>query len=110
MCKCFECGKEVVKTRDHEQNFCCTPCRTAWNNRRKLRGAEMYDLIMAMRFNRKQSKGLWAIMCRMASEYNAEDKEKGRVSAAPVRTVLERNVRYAATKHTTGHGMRRTST
>jgi len=112
MCKCRECGEEFKKGKSQEQMFCSNACRSSWNNRRKNRGADVYDLFMTMRFDRSNAKGVWATMCRMASEWNEEDKKAfmteeeiktnvskpGRKSFAPVRTVMERNVRFQAVK------------
>lgn len=98
MCKCLECGEKFKASRDHEQLFCSSACRSTWNNRRKSRGAEVYDLFMTMRFDRANAEGVWAVMCRMASEWNAEDKEANRRSFGPVKKVMERNVRYRAVR------------
>jgi hypothetical protein len=99
MCKCIECGSQFTKVRAHEQLFCSSACRTSHANRRKLRGADMYDLFMTMRYDRANSKGVWAVMCRMAQDWNAEDVEAGRKSFMPARKVLERHVQHVATKH-----------
>ena len=42
---CLECGGECGKGE-----FCGSACRMAFNNRRKARGAELYDLFMVHRF------------------------------------------------------------
>lgn len=107
MCKCMECGTEFKKIRAHEQRFCSSACRTSHTNRRKLRGAEIYDLFMTMRYDRDNSKGVWAIMCRMAQSWNEEDKEASRKSFMPARVVLERHVEHVATKHNISRRARR---
>lgn len=89
---CLECGKPVGPSMRYDKVFCCTACGTRWNNRRKNRGAEIYDLFMAMRFDRKNAKGVWAIMCRMASNWNEEDKAAGRKSFVPVRKAVQRSL------------------
>ena len=99
MCKCRECGKEVTKTRANEKRFCSSACRSSHVNRRKLRGAAMYDLFMTMRYDRKNSKGVWAVLCRMAQAWNEEDIAAGRESFSPAREVLERHVQHVAVKH-----------
>lgn len=40
------------------------------------RGAELYDLFMCLRFDRKraQSIGLWTLICRMAWFFRDEDR------------------------------------
>lgn len=103
---CLECGKPVGASNRFDKKFCCTGCGTAWNNRRKQRGAELYDLFMTMRFDRATAKeaGVWAIMCRMASNWNAEDKEAGLRSYSPAKEVLERSVQHVATRHSTRRG------
>lgn len=57
------------------------------------RGAEMYDIIMTMRFNRPlaAAMGLWTILSRMASEARQEDKEQrgGRRSWRRPKDVIE---------------------
>jgi len=99
MCKCLECGKQFKTVRAHEQIFCASECRTAHNNRRKQRGADLYDLFMTMRYDRKNAKGVWAVMCRMAQDWNEDDMEAGRKSFSPARKVLERHVQHVAVKH-----------
>lgn len=94
MCKCRECGSEFKKVRDHEQLFCSSACRTSYNNRRKQRGADLYDLFMTMRYERDEAKALnvWSVMCRMGQDWNDEDKNESRKSYLPARRVLERHV------------------
>lgn len=98
---CRECGTEFQPKVPHAE-FCCSPCRLAFNNRRMQRGAELYDLFMVMRYERGAAKalGLWAIMCRMAQAWRAEDDRQrgGRKSWAKSSTLTEKTVRYAATK------------
>jgi len=47
-------------------------------NRRKARGAELYDLFMVLRFDRERAKLLriFQAMCRMASNWRAEDRAR----------------------------------
>jgi hypothetical protein len=80
--------------------FCCAAHKDRYNNRRKNRGAEIYDLMMAMRFDRKAAAdaGAWAIMCRMASEWKAEDDAAGVRSFQPVAEVLMRHPQYRGIK------------
>lgn len=94
VCKCRECGEHFGKARDHEQLFCSSACRTSFNNRRKQRGADLYDLFMTMRYERGTAKllGVWAILCRLAQDWNEDDKAEGRKSYLPARRVLERHV------------------
>lgn len=90
---CLECGGPVVTTAANAE-FCCVEHRKAWNNRRAMRGAEIYDLIMVLRFDRGRAKYLrvWTLMCRMASLFRADDvrERDGRRSWLPAEQVLER--------------------
>lgn len=90
---CNECGGEYAPRRADEF-FCSTPCRKAFDNRRMTRGRDLYDLFMALRYERGLAKvsGLWAIACRMAQEWRAEDEAKrgGRKSWLPVKRALDR--------------------
>lgn len=72
---CRECGGEYQAKRDTSA-FCAPKCRQAWNNRRMIRGAELYDLFMELRFNRKSGnvKRLWTLICAVASAYRDADK------------------------------------
>jgi len=69
---CRECGARAGG------QFCSTACKTAWNNRRKSRGAVLYDLFMAMRFERKAVAGdnLWTLLCRLGTDWRSEDIEE----------------------------------
>ncbi|WP_320409406.1 MULTISPECIES: DUF2116 family Zn-ribbon domain-containing protein [unclassified Aureimonas] len=68
---CAECGEAAPAAAE----FCSPACRHTFNNRRRLRGAELYDLYMAHRFERPLAKvlGLLQAMNRLASNYRAED-------------------------------------
>ena len=71
---CQECGAARADTA--KGKFCSSSCRADFNNRRKARGAELYDLFMEHRFNRTDpnSKGLWSMMCSRASVMRDADK------------------------------------
>lgn len=73
---CRECGGPLPAGSRFDALFCSAPCRKAFNNRRAMRGAEMHDLVMEMRFNRDAAKaeGAWSALCAMASAYRDEDK------------------------------------
>jgi hypothetical protein len=92
----------------HERRFCCSKCKDRYNNRRKERGMLLYDLFMAMRYDRGTArlKGVWAIMCRMASDWKAEDDELGIKSFTPVNEVLQRNTKYVAVSSAIGFSRR----
>lgn len=93
---CRECGSELKSRR---AEFCGMECRISWRNRRSSRGAELYDLFMAMRYDRAAANeaGLWKIMCRMAQAWNDEDKSAGRRTYFSPAESIERTVRYQAT-------------
>lgn len=68
---CLECGIATKKSGD----FCSAACRSDFNNRRKRRGAELYDLYMAHRFDRANAVdlGIFQAINRLASNYRQED-------------------------------------
>ena len=91
--ECLECGAACVSTAVNAE-FCGTACRKAWNNRRAMRGAEIYDLLMVLRFDRGRATHLkvWTLMCRMAALFRQDDwnERKGRRSWLPAEQVIER--------------------
>ena len=97
---CLECGSKYVAKRAAGV-FCCTAHRRDFNNRRQARGAELYDLFMACRFEREaaENSGAWNFMCRMAANYKAEDdaKRSGRRSWDTIAAVKDRNTHLMAT-------------
>lgn len=97
---CEECGTPYGSSEAHSQ-FCGTQCRRDFNNRRATRGAELYDLFMELRFNRKgaQKMGVWRLLCRMAMHFRDEDHQAraGRKSWRPARSVLEKRPYLYAT-------------
>jgi hypothetical protein len=90
---CLECG-EAFELKAEYQEFCSTACRKAFNNRRAVRGAEMYDLFMTLRYERTLAAKLkvWSLLCRMALGFREEDEKfrKGRRSWQPIARVLEK--------------------
>jgi hypothetical protein len=71
---CRECGSPFSATRSTRE-FCGSYCRAKFHNRQARRGAQLYGLIMALRFDRvaaKETKAL-SIMGRMAAAFRAED-------------------------------------
>ncbi|WP_303829345.1 hypothetical protein [Asticcacaulis taihuensis] len=91
--ECQWCGEEFAK-RGGSQLFCSDPHKTAFNNLRKERGAQLYDLFVALRYERKLAAGLkvWSLICTMIAHFREEDRQKrsGRRSWMPARTVTER--------------------
>lgn len=72
---CVECGEKFTHKKSFGK-FCKNDCRRDWNNRRAVRGAELYDLVMSMRFDRQKAKeeGDWTLICSLASAYRDADK------------------------------------
>jgi hypothetical protein len=99
---CQECGTPLTD-RDPRAVMCSANCRKIWHNRRMTRGAELYDLFMAMRYERGMAKvyGLWALMCRMGQAWREEDRQmrSGRASYLNPQDSRARAARYAATRH-----------
>jgi hypothetical protein len=81
---CRECAQEFTTVK-REGRFCSTECRKQHSNRRALRGAELYDLFMALRYERgmAKAKGIWAIICRLGQEWKEEDDRAKRQSWTP---------------------------
>lgn len=67
----------------------------AHRNRRQERGALLYDLFMAMRYERELAAKLkvWGTMCQLAAEWRKEDEDKreGRKSWGNWRLWMENN-------------------
>lgn len=105
---CLECGNQFECTKAAE--FCGNDCRSTFNNRRKERGVELYDLYMAHRFDRAnaQDLGVFQAINRLASMYRQEDQQRraGRRSWRKPRTVLEERpfLKAIATYDGTGRG------
>lgn len=72
--RCAECGQDTTA----KGRFCSVPCKDAFNNRRKARGAELYDFFMDLRFSRDVAKstGLWQKACRLAANWREEDERE----------------------------------
>ena len=80
--RCWETGKPLPEGMKDTAHFLTTEARTAWNNRRKNRGAEVLDLLWVWRFERGMARHLKVIskLCALLSRWHAEDKEAGRRS------------------------------
>lgn len=79
---CCECSKTIQASAKAEARFCSTACKDRWNNRRKNRGAELYDLFYVLRYDRSRAKalGVWSAMCKLAQLWRDEDREAKRTS------------------------------
>lgn len=90
---CLECGRPY-EAGSQRSDFCGSPCRLAWNNRRLQRGAEFYDLVVALRFDRATATRLkvWRLINRLASIFRDEDRREreGRASWRPPAAIIER--------------------
>lgn len=94
---CRECGLPVF-SNDARAAFCRATCRGAWNNRRAVRGAELYDLVMAARFEAEATRGLdlVSLMRRATAAWHREDiaERAGRRSYADPEELAKRGFRY----------------
>lgn len=73
---CPECGGPLpprAAGRGRKADFCSAGCRKAFNNRRATRGAVLYDLFMAARFDRKEHAGNITTMAQVARMFREED-------------------------------------
>jgi hypothetical protein len=88
--KCWETGSSLVNAY-HGSRFINTKARQDWNNRRKTRGAAVYDLLMAWRYDRPiaTSLGVFATICRLLKEWHDEDKALGRVGYMPPQSAMQ---------------------
>ncbi|MCG8506205.1 MAG: DUF2116 family Zn-ribbon domain-containing protein [Sphingomonadales bacterium] len=73
---CAECGEGLPRDRTRQQDFCGDACRSAFNNRRKRRGAILYDLAMDMRVNRRP--GSFTRLQQQIDQFIREDRDAGR--------------------------------
>lgn len=95
--ECRECGQpfQVNAAAPHGM-FCGAPCRKTFNNRRQVRGAELYDLFRAVRRERADAKAmsLWTAVCRLEEKWQEEDDRErpGRRSYAPPAEALTKLV------------------
>lgn len=72
--ECLECGKPYASHRA-EQVYCSEACNTRFNNRLKDRGPAVYQLLMAIRFERSLAAKLklWSRLCALCSDYREQD-------------------------------------
>lgn len=90
---CNECGDGYTPRRADEF-YCSIPCRKAFENRRMVRGRDLYDLFMCLRYERGVARalGIWAIACRLAQGWREEDTRDrdGRKSWMPAKRVIDK--------------------
>ena len=91
---CLECG-EPCGSRARRADFCSSPCRKAFNNRRMTRGAELYDLVMANRYDRELATelGVYTLITRMTLKFHEQDEKEraGRKSWRHPKTIIRRH-------------------
>lgn len=83
---CAECGQEMPpgKRGGRQKVFCSERCKTANGNRAALRGKALVRLAQAWRVDRGGTdiaKIAFAEMTAMLDQWNAEDREAGRIRA-----------------------------
>jgi len=74
--ECTECGDAFIGKKAHAE-FCSTACRKNFNNRRAMRGAQLYDAMMNLRYARADAKVNdidYTFLCRMAEKFNRDDE------------------------------------
>jgi len=106
---CYETGRPLPESAPASARFIDAEARQAWNNRRKVRGSQLYDLFMAYRYDRQAAKalGLFSQLCKLAQAWRDEDKMVGRTSFEPLeipvrlstRPPAEREEAMAASPH-----------
>lgn len=83
---CKECGVGYRAERQTSE-FCSSKCRMAFNQRRRERGVELYDVLMSSRFDMKTIAAPGDIVNRLLDAYRTADtaKRSGRASWQPWR-------------------------
>lgn len=71
--ECRECGESFTPGRPGAV-FCRPACRIAWSNRRNMRGALFYDMIMSQRFDRKNENEARSLLQNLARAARDADK------------------------------------
>lgn len=74
---CRECGKALTPEQMKKGAFFCSPeHRKAFNNRRMVRGAELYDIWMANNYERdlRSTHNLLSTMSNLGRAYRDADK------------------------------------
>lgn len=74
---CRECGIDYTASTARKK-FCSVKCEKTFNNRRATRGALLYDLFMASRYerDRAESENLRSVMARLAMRFREEDGDR----------------------------------
>lgn len=108
---CRECGGKAHVSRP-DARFCSSACKAAFNNRRAMRGAQLYDLMMANRHERGVAKllGIWTLITRLTMYWREQDvAERGgrRSWVAPQEAVEANNWANATVVNRNAAGARR---
>lgn len=69
---CAECGKPF-KAMQPRAAYCGAPCRRKFNNRRRDRGAVLYDALMATRFDPKDKRPDNGVVNALLDAYRTAD-------------------------------------
>lgn len=77
---CPECQTPLAANvgRGRPKRYCSAACGKAFDNRRMIYGAVVFDLVATMRFERSKAKrlGVWATLCRVMKDYHdAHDRK-----------------------------------
>jgi hypothetical protein len=103
---CREC-RAKFEARRSTKEFCCTACRQVFNNRKRTRGAEIYDFAMEWRDDRSDTTAL-TLLCRVLAKFKEEDDRAGRRSWDSATSVINAHPYLAAALLDTNiAGMRR---
>lgn len=73
---CLNCGNAFESNRPKGTVFQCSgECRREFNNRRATRGAEIYDLMMTLRYDRQAATddAVWSKACALLASFRADD-------------------------------------
>ena len=89
---CRECGAPL-QARRATREFCGASCRRRFNNRRALRGADLYDVVMSLRIDRDKSGAALSLLCKMVARFRDIDRREreGRRSWLDLDTIRSRN-------------------
>lgn len=77
--ECRECGGEFYArgTVRRTPEFCGSGCKSEWHNRRRARGAMLYDLVMASRYERHRNGGgrpPLVVIAQLAAQFHELDQ------------------------------------
>jgi hypothetical protein len=77
---CRECKTPLAVNsgRGRPKLYCSVNCNKAFDNRRMIYGAVVFDLVATMRFERSKAKrlGVWATLCRVMKDYHEAHDHK----------------------------------